>query len=149
MQLERKDVPGEENLQILLENMAPVLSDEEYVFITLNGSYGDYRHLEPLCSYKEKEGLSLVVPRKLAEANGIDVDGIFKVITLEVHSSLNAVGLTAAVASKLSSAGISANVIAAYYHDHILVQAEHADQALSALKELVSIRQDTSPRTVK
>jgi hypothetical protein len=59
----------------------------------------------------------------------------FKQITLTVHSSLDAVGLTAAVATKLSSYGISANVVAAYYHDHIFVQSEKADEALSALKE--------------
>ena len=62
-------------------------------------------------------------------------ESIFKCITLKVHSSLETVGLTAAVSNKLAERGISANVIAAYFHDHIFVQAEKADVALSALNE--------------
>ncbi len=68
--------------------------------------------------------------------NNIEVKDLFKFITLNVHSSLNAVGLTAAVASKLSLNGISANVIAAYYHDHIFIQTQYAEKALSLLLEL-------------
>ena len=63
----------------------------------------------------------------------------FKQITLTVHSSLDAVGLTAAVATKLSSYGISANVVAAYYHHHIFVQSEKADEALLVLKEFGAV----------
>jgi len=127
---------GETDLTILLHNMSPVLHDEEYVFITVDGNYGDYQHLGPLCSYKEKEGLTLIIPKKIASIHNMEIDAVFKVITLEVHSSLNAVGLTAAVASKLSADGISANVVAAYYHDHVFVQAEFADRAVKSLKGL-------------
>ncbi len=62
-------------------------------------------------------------------------EGSYSQITLTVHSSLEAVGLTAAVANKLASKDISANVIAAYYHDHIFVQTSKAEAAVSALKE--------------
>lgn len=65
-----------------------------------------------------------------------EYESLFKQITLTVYSSLDALGLTAAVARKLASHGISANVVAAYYHDHIFVQKEKADEALLALKEL-------------
>ena len=57
--------------------------------------------------------------------------------SLMIHSSLDAVGLTAAVASRLADHGISANVVAGYYHDHIFVPVEAAEQALGALKEQV------------
>jgi hypothetical protein len=57
-------------------------------------------------------------------------------ITLRVHSSLAAVGLTAAVAAALSDHGISANVVAAYCHDHIFVPADRAEEALAALRSL-------------
>jgi hypothetical protein len=66
---------------------------------------------------------------KAAEKAQLAYKGKFKQITLTVHSSLDAVGLTAAVATKLASYGISSNVVAAYYHDHIFVQTEKADSA--------------------
>lgn len=79
--------------------------------------------------------MTLVISAEVATQANLKFEGTFKQITLTVHSSLEAVGLTAAVATKLASCGISANVIAAYYHDHIFVQTEKAEQALSALKE--------------
>lgn len=127
---------GEKDIKALLKNMSPILNDEEYVFITMSGHYGDHTHLEPLCTFMEKEGLTLIIPKRTAAANSIKVDEVFKNITLEVHSSLDAVGLTAAVSTKLAEDGISANVVAAYYHDHIFVQAALADKALESLKEL-------------
>lgn len=65
----------------------------------------------------------------------LEFEGSFRQITLTVHSSLEAVGLTAAVSTKLAAKGISANVIAAYYHDHIFVQTAKAELALSVLQE--------------
>ena len=129
---------GERNLENLLRNVSPVLHDEEYVFISLPGDYGDHAELKPLCSFREREGLTLIVPRVTAALNGFEPESVFRMITLEVHSSLDAVGLTAAVASKLSEEGISANVVAATYHDHIFVQSSHAESALQALKDLAS-----------
>lgn len=61
---------------------------------------------------------------------------LFRAITLEVHSSLNAVGLTAAVSGALARRGISANVVAAFYHDHIFVPAGQAQEALETLGAL-------------
>lgn len=127
---------GEENLNKLLKNMSPTLDDNEYVFITTNGAYGDYATLNPLCTFSEKEGLTLIIMKSIAIAQGLKFDGTFKKITLEVHSSLNAVGLTAVVASKLKDNNISANVIAAYYHDHIFIQSNLAEKAMNCLKEL-------------
>ena len=129
-------MPGEKDLEKLLRNMTPILNEGEFIFITLPGNYEDYLYLEPIGSFKEKEGLTLIIPMQKALLNNIEVKDLFKYITLNVHSSLNAVGLTAAVASKLSLNGISANVIAAYYHDHIYIQNQYAEKALSLLREL-------------
>jgi len=85
----------------------------------------------------EEEGLRLIVSKKNALLNNLKIDDVFRAITLTVHSSLDAVGLTAAVSSKLSSAGISANVVAAYHHDHIFVQSKYAAKAMDSLKELI------------
>jgi hypothetical protein len=122
-------------LDELLKTMSPEVQVGEYVFCTLASDNLDYKHLNPLATFKEPEGLTLVISVEAAVQAKIAFEGTFKQITLTVHSSLDAVGLTAAVANKLTSYGISANVIAAYYHDHIFVQTEKAEQALLALKE--------------
>lgn len=131
-------MPGIVELDELLKSMSPEIQDSEYVFCTLPNHDVDYQHLNPLASFKESEGLTLILSVETAEKANLAFDGTFKQITLTVHSSLEAVGLTAAVANKLASYGISANVVAAYYHDHVFVQTEKAEQALSALQEFGS-----------
>ena len=128
---------GETDLAKMLASLQPHLHDEEYIFCTMgNGRYGDHTELEPIASFMEAEGLTLVIPKPRADQHGIAYDSVFRCITLSVHSSLDAVGLTAVVANKLAEHHISANVIAAYYHDHVFVQTHHAEAALAALKEL-------------
>ncbi|KYN79765.1 ACT domain-containing protein [Vibrio cidicii] len=124
------------DLDLLLKSMSPKLLDGEYVFCCVDGPLADYLHLEPMATFREQEGLTLVVPRDKAEFGGLRFDGIFRLITLTVHSSLQAVGLTAAFASQLAEHGISANVVAGYYHDHIFVPQEKAQAALQALESL-------------
>ena len=99
----------------------------------LDSTYGDRAELEPFAACVEPEGLTLIIPRANADAHEIDYESAFRAITLRVHSSLDAVGLTAAVATQLTEHGISANVIAGYFHDHIFVQSKHAEQAMAAL----------------
>lgn len=128
---------GETNLGKMLASLQPHLHDEEYIFCTMgNGRYGDHSELEPIACFMEAEGLTLVIPKPRADQHGIAYDGVFRCITLSVHSSLDAVGLTAVVATKLAEHHISANIIAAYYHDHVFVQANYAKIALAALEEL-------------
>lgn len=126
---------GEKNLEKLLTTMSPKLMPDEYVFCSVQGEYHDFHHLYPLASYREREGLTLVVTKEAAIANKLPFESVYKGITLTIHSSLDAVGLTAAVATKLAEKGISANVIAAYYHDHIFVPSEKAMLAIEALDE--------------
>jgi len=122
-------------LDELLKSMSPEIQSGEYVFCSVDGDYTDYAYLNPLATFMESEGLTIVVPVEAAEKARLAYESKFKQITLTVHSSLDAVGLTAAVATKLASHGISANVVAAYYHDHIFVQTEKAEEALSSLRE--------------
>lgn len=126
-------------LDELLRSMTPEIQIGEYVFCTVGGNYADYIHLNPLASFVESEGLTLILSVEAAEKAQLAYESKFKQITLTVHSSLDAVGLTAAVATKLSSYGISANVVAAYYHDHIFVQSEKANETLLALKEFSTV----------
>ncbi len=128
---------GERDLEKLIASMSPALMDGEYVFCTFqDAQYGDCLDLEPIVTIKESEGLTLVIPKDKADDKNLSYESVFKGITLSVHSSLDAVGLTAAFSSKLGEHGISANVIAGYYHDHIFVQKELADKAIEALNEL-------------
>lgn len=123
-------------LDQLLCSMQPDLLPDDMVFCTVPGPMTDYIDLHPLAMVREQEGLTVLLTKTQAEQQGWPVDARFRQITLNVHSSLEAVGLTAAVATCLAEQGISANVIAAYYHDHIFVPSHQAEQALAALQAL-------------
>jgi len=128
---------GEADLDKLLVLLQPSLLPGDFVFCTVaNLKYGDLAELQPIASYQEAEGLTLVLDKQAADDAGLAYDSVFNCITLMVHSSLNAVGLTAAVSSKLAANGISANVIAAFYHDHVFVPKNKAQLALRFLTEL-------------
>lgn len=124
------------NLETLLKTMSPELVEGNYVFCTVKGPLSDYASLNPIATVQEKEGLTLILEELVAINAKLDFDGVYSLISLTVHSSLDAVGLTAAFATKLTSHGISANVIAGYYHDHIFVQKKKTNDALAALNEL-------------
>ena len=127
---------GEKDLDKLLTSMSPELSDSEYVFCTFpDVRYGDLAELKPVASVRESEGLSLIILKSTADERGLAYGSVFRRITLAVHSSLDAVGLTAAISAKLAEQGISANMVAGFYHDHVFVQAEHAERALEMLRE--------------
>lgn len=128
---------GITDLQTLIGSMEPVLKPGEYVFATFNDiDWRQIADLQPISVFKEDEGISLVVDRKTADENKIPYDSVFRLISLHVHSSLDAVGLTAAFSTALGNAGISANVVAAYYHDHIFMPTDKAEKALNVLQEM-------------
>jgi hypothetical protein len=130
---------GETDLGKLISTMQPVLGEPEYVFASLDrDSPITVTALAPLGMFYEKEGLTVIVLKSTADILGITYQGVYQCITLKVHSSLEAVGLTAAVSCALANEGISANVVAAYYHDHIFVPVAKANQALSCLLKLVT-----------
>ena len=83
----------------------------------MNHGNGDHSEMEPIAAFSENEGLTLVVPKSKADSHGLGYGSAFKCITLKIHSSLEAVGLTAAISTKLTEYNVSANVIAGYYHD--------------------------------
>jgi len=127
---------GEANLEKLLQLMQPELLPGKFVFCSYaNAAYGDYAELKPIAAYQEREGLSLIIAKAAADEAGIEYHSAFCGISLSVHSSLDAVGFTAAIAGKLSANGITANVVAACYHDHVFVPADKAEDALQLLRE--------------
>lgn len=130
-------MPTETDLLPLLSHLQPNLQDGEYVFCQRQpGEYLPEGNVGPLCVFYETEGLSLILPRSVAESLGWDYDYVAAWITLQVDSDLTAVGLTAAVSTALAKAGISCNVVAAFQHDHLFVPAERADEALWILQNL-------------
>ncbi len=126
---------GETHLARLLQGMTPQLNPGQYVFCCVAADH-DCSALQPLASMHEREGLSLVLPREVADAHGLGYDYVAAWITLEVHSSLAAVGLTASFSAALAQAGISCNVVAGFHHDHIFVPIERAERTLSTLRAL-------------
>ena len=126
---------GERDLGVLLRELHPVLRDDRYVFVCVDAVPHD---ADPVVVVREEEGITLVLrvdeARRLGRA--CDDDDLMAMITLRVHSSLKAVGLTAAVAAALTTRSISCNVVAGFHHDHVFVPAARADDAMAALSEL-------------
>ena len=126
---------GEVNLQILLKEMKPSLKEGQYVYCTVE-SKDHAARLDPLCMFAEEESVTVILPKGCADSWNLRYSTIFAWITLTVHSSLEAVGLTSAIAKALTEADVSCNVVAAYYHDHIFVPIQDASRAMEALLTL-------------
>ncbi len=126
---------GETNLSVLIKNMQPVLNDGLYVFCLLPHQTAlDMPHI--VFFFREQEGVTVVVEKAYADANGFAYSAVFALITLYIHSALEAVGLTAAFSNALADNQISCNVVAGYYHDHIFVQYELGERAIAVLTKL-------------
>jgi predicted N-acetyltransferase YhbS len=135
---------AEMNLQALLAGMRPVQREGEYVYVL-------WPHGRPLAAgieaaVREAEGLTVVLPRAEADRQGLSYDFVGAWITLQIHSDLEAVGLTAAVSRALTEARISCNVLAGFHHDHLLVPVADAPRALEVLAELAARNRDAPAR---
>jgi uncharacterized protein len=127
---------AERDLGRLLAAMAPVQRPGEWVFVSLAPGHAAATALPSAATVVEDEGTTHVVERHVADEHGLAYDFVAAWLTLRVHSALDAVGLTAAVAGALAEAGISCNVLAGAHHDHLLVPVDRADDALVALAQL-------------
>ena len=126
---------GETNLSQLIKHMTPKLNKGEYVFCTVT-SLENINRNDTICEFKEEEGVTIVIEKSKADELKLNYEYIASWISLEIHSSLDAVGLTAAFSNALAAYSISCNVIAGYYHDHIFVNKNDAKKAVQVLKEL-------------
>ena len=135
--LPRLKMTGETNLQRLLASMQPELQDGEFVFCT--GLSPDIvAELKPALQFREAEGVTVIVLSQEARRLNLRYQYPCRQITLTVNSSLNAVGFLAAITTALASCKISVNPVSAFYHDHLFVPTERADEALSILIELAA-----------
>jgi len=127
------DHSGETDLDHLIKNMQPILEDEDLVFCSLSPALAEEYFV--LCQgyYVEREGITVIIGKHLADLNDLAYDLLFKRITLNVHSSLAAVGFLARITEVLAAQGFSVNVVSAYYHDHLYIQSDQAQAALETL----------------
>ncbi|WP_343680079.1 ACT domain-containing protein [Chryseobacterium arthrosphaerae] len=126
---------GEVSLKNILKNLNPALNEGKYVYCTVS-DIDVIPMSNILFLFKEAESITIVLKKEDAEALNLSFSYVASWITLEVHSSLAAVGLTAKFSQALSEAGISCNVVAAYFHDHIFVDEKDAAKAIEVLNAL-------------
>jgi len=124
---------GETDLNRLIATMRPELRDGTSVFVTMPLDDAAPVGLGAVMSFHEAEGVTMIVPEQAASAAGLM--GVFacRMVTLTVHSALDAVGFLAAITTHLAAAGISVNAVSAFFHDHLFVLAGRAEETVEIL----------------
>lgn len=130
---------GETELRALLRGMRPEVRGRDWGYAVAAAVPAG---MAPFAVVAEDEGLTLVAPMAELQAAGLAVQGPMARISLTIHSALEAVGLTAAIAGALAAEGISANMVAGFYHDHIFLAAGDADRAMAVLEALSGAARD-------
>jgi uncharacterized protein len=125
-------VAGETNLDILLKSMEPFLNEGDYVFCAID-NLESVNQNELVFYFREKEAITVVVKKEFADESRLAYSTVMAWITFTVHSSLDAVGLTAAFSTALAKENISCNVVAGFYHDHIFVVKRDVVKAMETL----------------
>ena len=125
---------NEPSLKSLIQNLSPRLNSGDYVFCLDDGTVPASDAV--LGSFLEQEGRTLVLLEQRAKQMGLQYEAVLSWITLDVYSSLQAVGLTAHVSSALAEQGIACNVIAGYHHDHLFVPRQDSSRAMEILNAL-------------
>ncbi|MGL1886019.1 MAG: ACT domain-containing protein [Reichenbachiella sp.] len=128
---------GETNLSKLIQEMSPRLNEGEYVFSKVN-NLDEINRNDTIGEFQEDEGTTVIIEKYKADNLGLEYNFVASWITLIVHSSLNAVGLTAAFSTELAKDNISCNVMAGYYHDHIFVNKIDDVKAMTILESMSS-----------
>ncbi|MAF35087.1 hypothetical protein CMO91_04550 [Candidatus Woesearchaeota archaeon] len=123
------------NLDRLMNSMNPRRVRGEYVFCTMAEKKVALAK-DALLSFREQEGRTLIIEKSLADNHGLKYESVWAMITLTVHSDLTAVGFLARITNRLAEEGISVNVVSAYYHDHLFVPYDKAQETMKLLKEM-------------
>jgi hypothetical protein len=128
---------GEKDLETLLATMSAKLDDGHYVFVTL-GDHAVPSNLAPRMVFRESEGTTLIVLKSEAEAHGMAYEFPCRMITLNVHSSLDAVGFIARIATEVARENMGVNPVSGFFHDHLFVPEGREADALRILQRMVS-----------
>ena len=127
---------GERDLATLLRDMKPEMHDGTFVFCTLAKDENLPAGIKPWLTFREAEGTTFVIRQDEAERLKLPGQFASRLITLTVHSSLEAVGFLAAITARLAKAGISVNAVSAFYHDHLFVPEDRAEEAMKLLQDM-------------
>lgn len=129
-------MPAERDLDALLATMQPLLAAERFVFVTRVDDSLGHGSVRPVMTFREREGMTWIVTEAQAAQLGLVGSYPCRMITLNVHSSLEAIGFLAVITTELANHGISMNAVSAFYHDHLFVAVDKAAEALSILQAL-------------
>lgn len=119
----------------MLRSLRPELQPGVWAYATCTDE-AQVARSKPLALFREAEAITVVAREEDARAVGLEPLFRCAWIALTVHSDLEAVGMTAAVAAALAERGIACNIVAAAYHDHLFVPVERAADAMAALQAL-------------
>ena len=128
---------GETDLQRLLAGLAPELAEHPRA---IRSQAADVpAPADAIMAFLESEGMTVIVPATAVPATeDKQIEPLWAQITLRIHSSLEAVGMMAAIAAALTARNIPCNAVSAYYHDHLFVPWARRDDACLALRELAN-----------
>lgn len=126
---------GEINLKALLKTLKAKLVDGTYVFVTIDPEE-EPSGLSARMRFNEAEGLTLIVLKSEAEVHNLAYEFPSRMITLDVHSSLEAVGFMAVIATELAKENMGVNPVSGFYHDHIFVPEGREEDALKVLERI-------------
>jgi uncharacterized protein len=128
---------GETNLDKLLSSMAAELVDGLYVFATVSNGVMPVG-VRPRMLFQEAEGMTLILLKEEAEANDLAYEFPCRMITLNIHSSLDAVGFLARITTALAKHDMGVNPVSGFFHDHLFVPDGREMDAIRVLKELTT-----------
>jgi hypothetical protein len=125
----------ETDFATLIRSMSPRLQPGVFVFVSTNAAH---EGVHPIMTFREAEGMTLIVPREQAVAAGLRTAFPSRMITLQIASSLEAVGFLAAITTALARAGIAVNPVSAFHHDHLFVPEARAGEAMEILRAMAA-----------
>lgn len=134
-----------DDLGTLLRSMSPRLDERRFVFATVGEGATSELFEEAIMLFREREGLTAIVEAEVADRHGLTTVFPCRMITLEVHSALGAVGFLAAILPRLAEAVMAVNPVSAFHHDHLFVPEERAHDAVRVLREIASFSGPDEP----
>ena len=126
---------GETNLDALLRGLSATLIDGVFVFATVDPDAVP-AGVNPRMIFHEAEGTTLILLKSDADAHGMSCQFPCRMITLDVHSSLEAVGFIAHIATRLAQHGMGVNPVSGYFHDHLFVPDGREAEAMGILDQI-------------
>lgn len=126
---------GERDIDALMKTMRPRLIDSVCVFATVSPENVP-AGLTPRMMFHEAEGVTLILLRSEADSLGLAYEFPSRMITLDVHSALEAVGFLARITTALAAEGMGVNPVAGFYHDHLFIPDGREQDAMAVLAKL-------------